>query len=130
MGEDKIKEIENILKKSSKSSGISLLLITNHAREVSITPYLLAYCSDLATGSCSRFQVVMLGRRLTIFSTAYFKFEKRFSFRICNEYAQFIFCVGLPGIMENSVNCHGKVMEFYYQISVGTLHLRSIQLYS
>ena len=23
--------------------------------------------------------------------------------------------------MENSVNCHGKVLEFYYQISVGTL---------
>ena len=23
--------------------------------------------------------------------------------------------------MENSVNCHGKVMEFYHPISVGTL---------
>ena len=29
-----------------------------------------------------------------------------------------VFCVCLPGIKENSVNCHGKVMEFYYQISV------------
>ena len=33
-----------------------------------------------------------------------------------------IFCVCLPGIMENSVNCHGRVMELYYQISVVTLH--------
>ena len=24
-----------------------------------------------------------------------------------------------PGIMENSVNCHRKLLEFYYQISVG-----------
>ena len=24
--------------------------------------------------------------------------------------------------VENSINCHGKVMEFYYQISVGTLY--------
>ena len=24
--------------------------------------------------------------------------------------------------MENGENCHGKVMEFYYQISVGTLY--------
>ena len=32
-----------------------------------------------------------------------------------------IFCVCLPGIMENSVNCHGKIMEFYFQISVRTL---------
>ena len=24
--------------------------------------------------------------------------------------------------MENSINCHGKVIEFYYQISVGTLN--------
>ena len=30
-----------------------------------------------------------------------------------------IFCVCLPGIMENRVNCHGKVTEFYYQISLG-----------
>ena len=26
----------------------------------------------------------------------------------------------VPGIMENSLNCRGKVMEFYHQISVGT----------
>ena len=32
-----------------------------------------------------------------------------------------IFCVCLPGIMENSVNCCGKVTEFYYQIYAGTL---------
>ena len=29
-----------------------------------------------------------------------------------------IVCVCLRGIMENSVNCHVKVMEFYDQISV------------
>ena len=34
-----------------------------------------------------------------------------------------IFCVCLPGIMENSINCHGKVMDLYFQISVGTLDL-------
>ena len=32
-----------------------------------------------------------------------------------------IVCVCLPGIMENSANCHIKIREFYYQISVGTL---------
>ena len=32
-----------------------------------------------------------------------------------------IFCVCLRGIMENDVTCHGKVIAFYYQISVGTL---------
>ena len=36
--------------KSWKSHGISLLLITNHAREGPIIPYLQAYCSDLAMG--------------------------------------------------------------------------------
>ena len=40
-----------------------------------------------------------------------------------------IFCVGLPGIMENSVNCHGKVMELYYQISVGTLYVYISRMY-
>ena len=58
--------------------------------------------------------------------TPYFKFEKRFDFRfVC----VMIFCVGLPGIMENSVNCHGKVMEFYYQISVGPCALYSRDLF-
>ena len=33
-----------------KSHGISLLLITNQAREVPIIPYLQAYCWDLAMG--------------------------------------------------------------------------------
>ena len=37
-----------------------------------------------------------------------------------------ISCFSLPGIMANSVNCHGKVEEFYYQISMGTL---SVLLY-
>ena len=36
--------------------------------------------------------------------------------------AQMILCVSLLGIMENSINCRGKVMEFDYQISVETLH--------
>ena len=32
-----------------------------------------------------------------------------------------IFCVCLPGIIENSVlDCHGKFIKFYFQISVGT----------
>ena len=41
-------------------------------------------------------------------------------FLYCDEYVRMIFCVCLPGIMdmENNVNCHGKVMELYYQISV------------
>ena len=33
-----------------KSHGISLLLITNHAREVPIIPYLHVYCIDLSMG--------------------------------------------------------------------------------
>ena len=32
--------------------------------------------------------------------------------------------VCLPGIMENCLYCHGKVMEFYYQISVGTVFIQ------
>ena len=32
-------------------------------------------------------------------------------------------CFCLPGIMENSVNCHGNVIEFYYRISAGILFL-------
>ena len=31
------------------------------------------------------------------------------------------FCVSLPGIVENSVSFHGKVMGFYYEIFAGTL---------
>ena len=31
--------------------------------------------------------------------------------------------------MENSVNCHGKVMELYYQISVGTLDVYISRMY-
>ena len=41
--------------KSWKSRGISLLLITNHAREVPIIPYLQVYCSDLAMGGFRMF---------------------------------------------------------------------------
>ena len=37
------------------------------------------------------------------------------------EYMRLIFCVCLPGIIENSVlDCHGKFIKFYFQISVGT----------
>ena len=39
-----------------------------------------------------------------------------------------IFCVCLPGIVENSVNCHGKVMEFYYKIYVSQSHSMYIYL--
>ena len=67
----------------------------------------------------------MLGGGTIIFSTPYFQFENRFDllFRIyiCDEYAQMFFCVFLPGIMGNDVTCRGNVMEFYYQISAGTL---------
>ena len=65
----------------------------------------------------------MIGRRQTIFLTP-FQFENLFYFlfvyvlKIC----MMIFYVCLPGIMENSVNCQGKVMEFYYLIFVGTLY--------
>ena len=40
-----------------------------------------------------------------------------------DEYVQMIFCVCVSCILENSVNCHGKVMEFYYQISVNVVHV-------
>ena len=65
----------------------------------------------------------MLGReqpyfRLLILSL---KIDLSYFSYICDEYAQLIFCGCLPGIMENDVTCHGKVMEFYYHISVGTL---------
>ena len=69
-----------------KSHGISLLLITNHAREVPIIPYLQAYWSDLAKYCSSLsvyvldFQCVMLGGRQTIFLTPYFQFGKKFDF--------------------------------------------------
>ena len=52
----------------------------------------------------------MLGRRQTIFLTPYFHEFKIFDF--------FLYvCDG--------VNCHGKVMEFYYQIYVGTLMMKT-----
>ena len=38
-GQKIVMAIENILEKSRKRHGISLLLITNHAREVPIIPY-------------------------------------------------------------------------------------------
>ena len=61
--------------------------------------------------SCSRFQIIILDRPQTIFSSPYFQFKKRFDFYIilCYEYARRS-PICLP------VNCHGKVMEFYYQI--------------
>ena len=40
-----------------------------------------------------------------------------------------IFCVGLHGIVENGENCHGKVMEFYYQNSVGLVYLIELVLF-
>ena len=43
--------------------------------------------------------------------TPYYKFAKGFEFRIYDEHAHMIFFGGLPGIMENSVNCHGEVMD-------------------
>ena len=53
-----------------------------------------------------------------------FSVFKRFYFLLLLNTHDVLLC--LPsGIMENSVNCFGKVMEFYYQISVGTLYRRS-----
>ena len=74
-------------------------------------------------GLCSRFQVIMLGRRQAIFLTPYLILFKIFEFLFVYMIRILVmfFCVCLPGIMENSGNCHGKVMEFYCQISVGTL---------
>ena len=119
-----------------KSHVISLPLITNHAREVPMIPYLsrsiAGICPWDAFGLCSRSQIVMfaLGRRQTIFLTPYFKFENiLFSFLMRYMHIIMIFCV-LPGIMENSLNCNRKVMEFYYQISVGTVSKGSVSVCS
>ena len=116
----KVMEIENIV----KSNGISLLLITNHAREVTIIPYLWAYCSDLDMGGF-RFMFSSTNRNArqeeNISLTPHFQFEKRLDFLFICVIHVMIFCVCLPGILENSVNCQGNVMEFYYVISVGTL---------
>ena len=46
---EKIKVME-IKKYPEKSHGTSLLLITNHSREVPIIPCIQAYCNDLAMG--------------------------------------------------------------------------------
>ena len=96
------------------SHGISLL-VANDAREV-----LMIWLRG-GFGLCSEFNIVMLGRGQPYFRLLIFSLKIDLTFRICHEYA--IFCVCLPGIMENYVTCHGKVMEFYYQISVGTLLL-------
>ena len=116
---------------------ISLPLIMNHARAVPIVPYLSRSIAGIwpweAFGLCSRFEIVMLalGRRQTIFLTPYFKFENiLFSFLMMRYmHIIMIFCV-LPGIMENSLNCNRKVMEFYYQISVGTVSKGSVSVCS
>ena len=55
----------------------------------------------------------MIGRRRSISSLTFFSC-------MCWICAM-IFCVCLPGIVENGVSCHGKVLEFYYQISVRTV---------
>ena len=55
--------------------------------------------------------------RLLIFSL---KRDLTFFSCMCDEYMRLF---SVFGFMENGVNCHGKVMEFYYQISVGTLHI-------
>ena len=63
-----------------------------------------------AFGLCSKFQIIMSGKRKTIFFTDYFHFEKTFDFL-------FVYvmntCDDLSGIMENRINCHGKVVEFF-----------------
>ena len=63
-----------------KSHVISLLLIANHAREVPMIPYLSRYTAGIwpweAFGLCSRSQIVMLGRRQTIFLTPYLNLKR------------------------------------------------------
>ena len=63
------RKIESILKRSWKSPGIGLLFITNHAREFRkfhiYRPTVLVILLWQAFGLCSRFQIVMVGRRKT-----------------------------------------------------------------
>ena len=74
-------------------------------------------------GLCPRLQIVMLGRRQTIFSTPYFQFEERFDFilYICVGIRAMIFCGCVPGIMENIVNYHGKYRKLSWKSNVGIL---------
>ena len=84
-------------------------------------PYLWACCSDLAmNGFWFMFYFPNRNDRQIIF---YFQFEKKFYFLFVYVLNMHDDRVCLPGIMENKVNCHGKVVEFYYQISVGTMEM-------
>ena len=101
-------EIENILKKSCNFCIVYRESRTRSSdNSISIDPPQQFGHEMLSV--CSKLKIIILGRRQTIFPTLYFQFEKKFDF--------LIFCVCLPGIMENRVNDHGKVKEFYYQIS-------------
>ena len=69
----------------------------------------------------------MLGRKQSIFSTPYFQFEERFDFlfayvtNTCDD----LLCLSYRhhgNRRKLSWKNYGKVMEFFYQISVGTDH--------
>ena len=66
-------------------------------------------------------QFVMLGGRQTIFSTPYFQFEKKFDFLFVYVMNTRDYFLGLPSRHHGKLSW--KVMEFYYQMSVGTLHM-------
>ena len=96
----KVMEIENILKKSWNFSTVYHKSCTRSSDIYRIDRFSALIWLREAFCLCSRFQIVMSDRHQTIFSTPYFQFKKRFDFLFCDEYAQMIFCVCLPGIME------------------------------
>ena len=78
-----VMKIEHILKKSWNSHGISLLTAHNESRTRRSDNSIYRPTAVIwlwAFGLCSRFQIVMTGRRQTILSTLYFQFEKTFHF--------------------------------------------------
>ena len=114
--QNKVVEIENIRKKVMDKS---IAYHESSTRTSDNSAYLRPTTAVIwlweAFGLCSRFQIIMfkLGKRQTIFLTSYFQFERRFDLIfVCDEYAHILFCVCLPGIMENSVGCHGKSWNF------------------
>ena len=76
-----------------------------------------------AFGLCPRFQIVMLGRRQTIFSTPYFQFEERFDYifvYMCWNTCDVL--LWLPG------NYHGKYRKFLMEKSCGNFIFRFLWL--
>ena len=68
------------------------------------------------------FQIVMISRKQPIFLSPNFQFENNFYFRFVSLRIMHDDLLCLPSWHNgNCVNCQGRIMEFYYQISVGTL---------